>query len=71
MTALHYACKKSYIELIKFLVDSKADLEAKDSVGRTPLFYALLTEDMECVKVFFLFKISFFYFLSIFKVITH
>ena len=53
MTALHYACKKSYIELIKFLVDSKADLEAKDSVGRTPLFYALLTEDMECVKVFF------------------
>ena len=51
MTALHYACKKQNIELIKLLIEEKSDVESKDNVGRTPLFYALLTENMDVIKV--------------------
>ena len=55
MTALHYACKRENSELIKLLIEYNADLEAKDSVGRTPLFYSLLTENMDIIKVIFYF----------------
>ena len=46
MTGLHYACKNKNLELIKILIENKSDLDARDFVNRTPLFYALLTEDL-------------------------
>ena len=43
---MHYACKKANLELIKLLIDNEADLLAEDNIGRTPLIYTLLSENM-------------------------
>ncbi|RWR99655.1 uncharacterized protein B4U79_02544, partial [Dinothrombium tinctorium] len=39
---LHIAAKRGHFEVIKFLVRKGANVNAGDSVGRTPLFYALV-----------------------------
>jgi len=39
-TALHLACSYTYVKTIRRLVGRGADLEAKDSAGRTPLIEA-------------------------------
>jgi len=36
-SALHGAAERGYNEIVKFLVENGADLQAKDSIGRTPL----------------------------------
>lgn len=38
-TPLHFAAKKGDINLIYLLVENGADVNARDSMGRTPLFY--------------------------------
>ncbi|MCH9634515.1 MAG: hypothetical protein S4CHLAM7_12680 [Chlamydiae bacterium] len=41
-TALHLACKNNNVEAAKLLVDNKADLEARENYGRTPLLLATI-----------------------------
>ena len=36
-TALHFAAQENRYDICKFLIDNGADLEAKSSIGRTPL----------------------------------
>ena len=36
-TALHFAAKENRYDIWKFLIDNGSDLEAKSSIGRTPL----------------------------------
>ncbi len=40
-TGLHAAAAKGYTDLAKFLIASGAPVNAKDSAGRTPLYYAI------------------------------
>lgn len=51
MTALHHACKKGYLDITKMLIERGADVDAVDSMNRSPLFYALITENKELIKV--------------------
>lgn len=39
-TALHYASQNGNSEMVELLLDSGADVNAKDTLGNTPLFYA-------------------------------
>jgi ankyrin repeat protein len=41
MTALHWACKKGHRNVALELINTDADLDAEDAVGRTPLYLAL------------------------------
>ncbi|KAL4504332.1 hypothetical protein ABPG72_009778 [Tetrahymena utriculariae] len=50
MTALHHACKKGNIFLAKYLISKGAEIDAQDSMKRTPLYYALVTENKQLVK---------------------
>ncbi|KAL4456303.1 hypothetical protein ABPG74_014264 [Tetrahymena malaccensis] len=50
MTALHHACKKGNIFLAKYLISKGAEIDAQDSMKRTPLYYALVTENKYLVK---------------------
>ena len=52
MTGLHHACKRGLVNMVRILLENNSDIEAKDSVGRTPLFYGLLNENENVVKVF-------------------
>jgi len=37
--------------MAKLLIDKGADMDAVDSMNRTPLFYALINEDKPLIKV--------------------
>jgi len=37
--------------MAKLLIDKGADMDAVDSMNRTPLFYALINEDKRLIKV--------------------
>ncbi|EAR96268.3 CRAL/TRIO domain protein (macronuclear) [Tetrahymena thermophila SB210] len=50
MTALHHACKKGNLFLAKYLISKGAEIDAQDSMKRTPLYYALITENKQLVK---------------------
>lgn len=41
LTALHWAAKRGYFALAKLLLQSGADPDAKDIIGRTPLYLAV------------------------------
>jgi ankyrin repeat protein len=43
MTPLHIACKKGRQEMVSLLLKNQAEVNARDKVGKTPLFYALHT----------------------------
>jgi ankyrin repeat protein len=38
--AIHIAAEKGNIEILDILLEAGADIEAKDSIAQTPLFYA-------------------------------
>jgi ankyrin repeat protein len=40
-TRLHIAAKRGETEIVKLLLDHRADVNAKDSRGQTPLAWAL------------------------------
>lgn len=40
MTPLHFACAYNHIELVEYLLDEGARINAKDKFGRTPLIMA-------------------------------
>jgi ankyrin repeat protein len=39
-SALHYACEKGFVSLIRRLVEMGADISAQDNIWRTPLIHA-------------------------------
>lgn len=41
MTALHWACKKGYIEIVEVLLKYNADVDAIDILHRTPLILCI------------------------------
>ena len=43
-TPLHLVCFEGTLEIIRNLLDNGANINAKDSYGKTPLFYCLRTE---------------------------
>jgi ankyrin repeat protein len=50
-TALHWTCKKGYLQTTKVLFDYDLDLDAEDIVGRTPLYLAIQNGHNEIVKL--------------------
>jgi hypothetical protein len=54
MTALHVAVEFENLEIAKLLLQNKADINAQDKDGKTPLMYAVdgITENFEAVKLF-------------------
>ena len=50
-TALHLASENGHLETVKFLIESKADIEAKDNLfGKTALHLASENGHLETVK---------------------
>ncbi|MFA6527391.1 MAG: ankyrin repeat domain-containing protein [Candidatus Babeliales bacterium] len=49
-TFLHLAVDSNQIEVVKFLVRKKVDVNAKDADGRTPLFFAVDNGNLEIAK---------------------
>jgi ankyrin repeat protein len=48
---LHYAIYQKNIELLKFLLAEKANIESRDLFDHTPLFVAVKRNHFECVKI--------------------
>ncbi|MFZ5979648.1 MAG: ankyrin repeat domain-containing protein [Candidatus Zixiibacteriota bacterium] len=42
LTMLHYSAARGFVEQVRMLLERGADINAVDSLGRTPLFYARL-----------------------------
>ena len=49
-TILHLACKAQYIDIVKLLVEKKANLIVIDQYGKTPLHYAIIGNIVDCIK---------------------
>ena len=45
-----FVSKKGYLEIVKLLIDSGADINVKDKKGRTALRYAVKNGHLEVVK---------------------
>ena len=50
-TALHEAVAESHVDVVQVLIDAGADIEKKDSGGRTPLLLACERGCLDIVKV--------------------
>ena len=50
-TALHEAVDKNHADVVQVLIDAGADIEKRDSVGRTPLILACVRGCLDAVKV--------------------
>lgn len=50
MTLLSAACHEGNMELVKALVESKADVNAKDNSGHTPLYHSMKTMNTELIS---------------------
>ncbi|KAM4068142.1 ankyrin repeats (3 copies) domain-containing protein [Hirsutella rhossiliensis] len=50
MTPLHYAAKCGRLEAVRFLLGKRFPLNATDKFGRTPLYMAVLHQQLETVK---------------------
>ena len=42
MTALHWACKYGYLDIVRMLLHYHADFDALDLMNRTPLSIAIV-----------------------------
>lgn len=49
-TPLHVACMNNAIDVLNFLIEKHANLEAANHLGKTPLMIAVENEAFECVK---------------------
>ena len=49
-TPLHVAARYNDVDVVRALIDTKADVEAVDKLGRTPLHHATINKD-NCVNV--------------------
>jgi ankyrin repeat protein len=50
MTALHMVCLLNYVDMVKLLVQSGADVNAKNAVGATPLKISALAQHQEILE---------------------
>ena len=50
-SALHLAAQSNNVKIVKALLERKADLNAKDAVGKTPLDWAKQAGNQEIVRV--------------------
>jgi len=50
-TALHYSAEKGHFEIAKFLIDSKANIEAKNATGNTPLILSSACKNPNVVEL--------------------
>ena len=48
---LHWACHRGLQEIAAKLCDLGANIEAKDGLGRTPIFWAVRKGNLECLQV--------------------
>ena len=51
MTALHWACKRGHISIVKRLVEKGSDIDFQDMIGRTPLYFAITSCNNKIVQV--------------------
>ena len=51
MTALHWAAKRYYPDVVQVLIDGGADIEARNNLGRSPLLVACENGDVAKVKM--------------------
>ena len=49
-TALHYAAAKGYIEIVEYLLEKRASINAKNIHGVNPLFLAVQSQHVEIVQ---------------------
>ena len=49
-TALHWAAKRDYQDIVKLLIDNGSDINKPDFLGRTPLFFAAKNNLLRVVK---------------------
>jgi len=50
-TLMHHAAENGHLEVVKFLVGAKANVESKDKDGRTPLSHAAMNSHLEVVNL--------------------
>ena len=50
-TALHMACEKGHAEVAEYLLAHEADMEARDSLGNTPLHVATQHQQTQLVQI--------------------
>lgn len=59
MTALHYACSNSSVQIVKILLDNSVDLNVKEhTYGFTPIFYSVIQNDINIAKTLLNYKID-------------
>ncbi|KOB63384.1 hypothetical protein PFHG_05133, partial [Plasmodium falciparum HB3] len=46
-----YRVKYGHINIAKFLIENKADIDIKDNEGQTPIFYAIIYKHYDIVKL--------------------
>ncbi|CAD8127621.1 unnamed protein product [Paramecium sonneborni] len=51
MTALHWACKYGWLDMVRLLLHYHADFDALDLMNRTPLSIAIMENHQEIVKL--------------------
>jgi len=51
MTPLHWACNKGHPDVVKILLEYRADTEAREVIGQTSLMLAAENRDMELVDI--------------------
>lgn len=51
MTALHWACIKRNTSLIQLQISCKVNVNAKDLVDRTPIYFAATNQDLEIIRI--------------------
>ena len=51
-TPLHIACYRGNYEFVQYLVNLGADIDCKDNDNKTPLFYAVQSDNIRIVKYY-------------------
>lgn len=51
MTALHWACKKGYVELVELLLKYHSDIDGVDILYRTPLILSIEENHLEITHI--------------------
>lgn len=57
LTALHWVAKRGFFGMVRLLIKNGADSDAKDIIGRSPLFLAASFQHTEIVQVDFIINI--------------
>lgn len=50
LTGLHWACTFGYGDVAELLCKNFADVEFRDTLGRTPLYFAISSVDTQCIR---------------------